>query len=42
VPREKEKQRTIVELENQVKIIRASLGGAYIPTRILDGPGWSN
>ncbi len=26
-------------MENQIKILRASLGGAYIPTRILDAAG---
>lgn len=26
-------------MENQIKILRASLGGAYIPTRILDASG---
>ena len=37
IPRKKKSKAQIVELENQVKIIRASLGGAYIPTRVMDG-----
>lgn len=36
VPRKKNSTTQIVELENQIKVLRASLGGAYIPTRILD------
>lgn len=36
-PEKKKSKAQIVELENQVKIIRASLGGAYIPTRVMDG-----
>lgn len=39
VPRKKHSKAQIVELENQIKIIRASLGGAYIPTRIMDAAG---
>ena len=39
VPRKKHSKAQIVELENQVKIIRASLQGAQIPTRILDAQG---
>ncbi|MEV9280723.1 TraC family protein, partial [Klebsiella variicola] len=34
VPRKKNSTTQIVEMENQIKILRASLGGAYIPTRI--------
>ena len=37
IPRKKKSKAQIVELENQVKIIRASLGGAYIPTRVMGG-----
>ncbi len=33
VPRKKNSTTQIVELENQIKVLRASLGGAYIPTR---------
>lgn len=33
VPRKKNSTTQIVEMENQIKILRASLGGAYIPTR---------
>ena len=39
VPRKKNSTTQIVELENQIKVLRASLGGAYIPTRILDAAG---
>lgn len=39
VPRKKNSATQIVEMENQIKILRASLGGAYIPTRILDAAG---
>ncbi|WP_180864271.1 type IV secretion system protein TraC, partial [Klebsiella pneumoniae] len=39
VPRKKNSTTQIVEMENQIKILRASLGGAYIPTRILDAAG---
>lgn len=39
VPRKKKSKAQIIELENQIKIIRASLGGAYIPTRIMDATG---
>ncbi|RNY24276.1 type IV secretion system protein TraC, partial [Klebsiella pneumoniae subsp. pneumoniae] len=39
VPRKKNSTTQIVEMENQIKILRASLGGAYIPTRILDASG---
>lgn len=39
VPRKKNSTSQIVELENQIKVLRASLGGAYIPTRILDAAG---
>ena len=35
IARKKKSKAQIVELENQVKIIRASLGGAYIPTRVM-------
>ncbi|CAH5837972.1 MULTISPECIES: type IV secretion system protein TraC [Klebsiella] len=37
IARKKKSKAQIVELENQVKIIRASLGGAYIPTRVMGG-----
>ncbi|MGE0968601.1 type IV secretion system protein TraC (plasmid) [Klebsiella sp. WOUb02] len=39
VPRKKNSTAQIVELENQIKIIRASLGGAHIPTRLMDAAG---
>jgi conjugal transfer ATP-binding protein TraC len=39
VPRKKNSKAQIVELENQIKIIRASLQGAQIPTRVLNAQG---
>ena len=42
IPRKKKSKAQIVELENQVKIIRASLGGAYIPRVLWTVPRWSN
>ncbi len=38
VPRKKNSNAQIIELQNQVKIIRASLLGAQIPTKALDAP----
>ncbi|EAQ5803251.1 hypothetical protein LC76_19775 [Salmonella enterica] len=39
VPRKKNSNAQIIELQNQVKIIRASLLGAQIPTKALDEKG---
>ncbi len=39
MPRKKNSNAQIIELQNQVKIIRASLQGAQIPTKALDEKG---
>lgn len=39
VPRKKNPKTQIVELENHIKIIRASLNGAYIQTLVMDAAG---